>query len=471
MLHSQIQISRLSAKRPHSSKAVRHAACFVVAAAMICAVANAEELRRRGMLGVQLGPVTQDMADSVGLDAPRGVMIGGTFPDTPAAESGLQQGDILLTMNGDAIPDVGGFIRMVENYYAKDKLTFDVQRNDQKLNLSFVLGERPRETSDDFDVIYDSAVVDGTPLRTIITKPRTAGKMPAVLFIPDLTPQSLDFWAPSMSSPQRSLLYGLSDAGLVTMRVDLPGIGDSRGDHARDADLPVYVDSYAAALQKLREYDFVDPQRVFIYAERLGSVAAPMVCQKTPAAGIITYGGMGRNYIESRLADTRRHNHIAQGDPSQNNDIVRAMALFMSELCLAKKTPQQIMKDHPDLEQLGGMLVQNEKYLIGHHYKFFQTLGSLDPAAAWRGLDTKVLVLFGEADWVSGREDSQLLAETINWERRRATFKEVPNTDALYLQADTAEDSFLAGNSGGEFSQEIVKAVKDFIAATKPRAS
>ncbi|MGE3180308.1 MAG: PDZ domain-containing protein [Phycisphaerae bacterium] len=447
-----------------------NAALFCSMSATFGSVAAAE-LPRAGMLGVQLAPVTPEAAQAAGLDAAQGIQINGTFPGTPAEKAGIRQGDIFQKMNGEDIADIPQFVRMMEKYHANDKLHFLVRRDGKSEEISFILSERPRESADDLNVLYDAVEVNGHLLRTIVTQPRKSGTSPAILFIPDLSPQSVDFWSANVNPPQKSLLYGLTRAGFVTMRVEPSGVGDSQGPPARDAALETYADWYAAGVSRLREYDFVDPQQVYLFSERMGSVVAPMVCKQAPVAGIVSFAGMGRNYIESRLSDTRRHNVMRQVDPSENNEVVRSMARFLAELCLNQKSPAEIVKEHPDMADFAAMLVQNEEYILGHHYRFMQSLGSLDPIAAWKGLNVNVLVLFGEADWVSGREDAEALANAINWERRRAKFVELPKTDGLYQKANDVEDSFLAGGAASEFNPEIIKVITQFVESTAKRAS
>lgn len=53
----------------------------------------------RGWLGVVIQPVTQDLAQSFGLDRPRGALVTRVVPDSPAAKAALKTGDIILRYN------------------------------------------------------------------------------------------------------------------------------------------------------------------------------------------------------------------------------------------------------------------------------------------------------------------------------------------------------------------------------------
>ena len=71
----------------------------------------------RGKIGVAIGEVSSDLADSFGLDRPRGALVNSVEPGGPAAKAGLQAGDIILSANGrliersEELPTVIGLIR------------------------------------------------------------------------------------------------------------------------------------------------------------------------------------------------------------------------------------------------------------------------------------------------------------------------------------------------------------------------
>ena len=54
----------------------------------------------RGWLGIAMQPVTPMLAKALGMDKAAGVIIASVTPDSPAAHAKLQQGDVLLSING-----------------------------------------------------------------------------------------------------------------------------------------------------------------------------------------------------------------------------------------------------------------------------------------------------------------------------------------------------------------------------------
>src|SRR5258706_471067 len=57
----------------------------------------------RGWLGVQIQPVTPDMANALGLKATHGALIAAVQPNSPAAKAGLKQGDVVTRFGSDDI--------------------------------------------------------------------------------------------------------------------------------------------------------------------------------------------------------------------------------------------------------------------------------------------------------------------------------------------------------------------------------
>ena len=68
---------------------------------------------RRGWLGVRIQGVTDEIAESLGLDKPRGALIASVNDGGPAQKSGIQPGDVVLTFDGKEITDARHLPRLV----------------------------------------------------------------------------------------------------------------------------------------------------------------------------------------------------------------------------------------------------------------------------------------------------------------------------------------------------------------------
>ncbi len=61
---------------------------------------------RRGLLGVQMKDLNDDMAEAFGLTRVEGALIEEVVPDSPAAEAGIKRGDIIISYDGERIDNV-----------------------------------------------------------------------------------------------------------------------------------------------------------------------------------------------------------------------------------------------------------------------------------------------------------------------------------------------------------------------------
>ena len=57
----------------------------------------------RGYLGVNIQPVTPEMAESLGMKTAKGAIVAEAMPGTPAAEAGLKAGDVITKLNGQVV--------------------------------------------------------------------------------------------------------------------------------------------------------------------------------------------------------------------------------------------------------------------------------------------------------------------------------------------------------------------------------
>jgi serine protease Do len=67
----------------------------------------------RGWIGVQVQPVTKEIADSLGMKETEGALVSGTQPDSPAAKAGLKAGDVITTLKGTKVKDARDLARQV----------------------------------------------------------------------------------------------------------------------------------------------------------------------------------------------------------------------------------------------------------------------------------------------------------------------------------------------------------------------
>lgn len=99
----------------------------------------------RGWLGVVIQEVTADLAESFGLDRPRGALVSQVQEGSPAQKAGLRASDVILSFNSQPVENSGDLPRMVGMAKPGTKISIQVWRRGKAEPLSIVLGELPVE--------------------------------------------------------------------------------------------------------------------------------------------------------------------------------------------------------------------------------------------------------------------------------------------------------------------------------------
>jgi serine protease Do len=108
----------------------------------------------RGWIGVQIQPVTQDIADSMGLKQAGGALVADPQKDGPAAKAGIESGDIITAVDGQSIKDARELARIIGGFAPGSTAKLDVLHKGKIKVVSLTLGQLPsaQEAKADIDV-------------------------------------------------------------------------------------------------------------------------------------------------------------------------------------------------------------------------------------------------------------------------------------------------------------------------------
>lgn len=95
----------------------------------------------RGRIGVQIGQVSKDVAESIGLGKAQGALVTGVESGSPADKAGVEAGDIITRFDGRAIEKVADLPRLVGNTKPGTKSTLTVFRRGATKDLSITVAE------------------------------------------------------------------------------------------------------------------------------------------------------------------------------------------------------------------------------------------------------------------------------------------------------------------------------------------
>jgi alpha-beta hydrolase superfamily lysophospholipase len=415
------------------------------------------------MLGAAVEPISADLKTKLKLPDDRGTAISRALPGSPAEAAGLKAGDVVRSVDGAPVAGTAQFLAAIGRHKPGDRVTLGLLRDGKEQAATVELRERPKKQGDGFEVIYDSVVSNGHRLRTIVGRPSSSGRHPALLLVQGLGNYSIDQPAGSMAYDK--ILDELTRGGMVTMRVDKPGCGDSEGGPWPEIDFQTELDGYRQGLKALKALEFVDPDRVFILGHSMGGVMAPLLAAEEKVRGVAVYGTVFRTWFEYQVENVRRQSRLAGHDFATVERDARNETLLLSELYLAKKTPAQIAAAHPDLLTHMSQSIKDDKYVYGVNYRFFQQLADLDMPAAWAKTDAHVLALWGKGDFVAPGPDHEMIAEAVNESHPGHGAYRQLDADHGFSRAESFKDSFAraAGGQEGQFNPVIISTLKEWM--------
>ncbi|MEE9255187.1 MAG: Do family serine endopeptidase, partial [Pseudomonadales bacterium] len=95
----------------------------------------------RGFLGVVIQNLTPELADSFGVEARKGALVAEVMPNSPAKRAGIQQGDIILEMDGEAVKNVAELRNRIALTSPGTKARFRILRDDREHTVSVELAK------------------------------------------------------------------------------------------------------------------------------------------------------------------------------------------------------------------------------------------------------------------------------------------------------------------------------------------
>jgi serine protease Do len=114
------------------------------AAPIVDKLIKGEEILR-GYLGVRIQPMNEDLADALGLPQNRGEFVQSVQPGEPGEAAGLQQGDVVLKVDGKDVTPEQSLSFIVANIQPGKRINLEIVRDGQRQTLQATVGRRPSE--------------------------------------------------------------------------------------------------------------------------------------------------------------------------------------------------------------------------------------------------------------------------------------------------------------------------------------
>lgn len=413
---------------------------------------HAQEMKRRPFLGISMRDITDDMVRVMQLPGRQGVLLDKIIAGSTAERAGFKKGDILLSINGIATNNgaaTSGYVAAQKN----DAFTYQLLRDGKTIKGKAFFMRFPQEQYPDLEVNYTYAKTNTGLQRVIITKPKAKSNGAALVFIGGIGCYSMDFAFDTAANELQMLNY-LARAGFTTVRIEKPGMGDNKG-YSKDCDKISFkeeVNGYVEAIQQLEQNKQLPADKLFLFGHSMGGVMAPMVAAQVPVKGIIAYGTIGSNFIEYLLKSRRTIAEAEGWEPDSTDDYIKDCCECAAYYFSGKMTKEQAATRNPAcMEHLSVFDIRSRRYN--------DELYALNIPALWHSFQGKALLIWGEGDYISCKDDHQIITNAINhYHTGAATFATVAATHGMNYAANFREAS-----NPGPYNPELGKIVLDWL--------
>ena len=132
----------------------------------------------RGWIGVQIQPVTSDIAEGLGLKGTEGALVAEPQADSPAAKAGIVTGDVITAVNGHGVKDAHDLAKQIGSMTPGTTAKLTIWRKGEEKSVSLTLGELPKSREARATTPDSDATGAGLPKLGLSLAP--AGELPAV---------------------------------------------------------------------------------------------------------------------------------------------------------------------------------------------------------------------------------------------------------------------------------------------------
>jgi serine protease Do len=100
----------------------------------------------RGWIGVQVQPITEDIADSLGLQKAEGALVDELQPDGPASKAGIKPGDVIQSVTGEGVKDARDLAKKIAGIEPGQTATLGVFQDGSEKTVTLTVAKMPDRT-------------------------------------------------------------------------------------------------------------------------------------------------------------------------------------------------------------------------------------------------------------------------------------------------------------------------------------
>ncbi|MCC2616248.1 PDZ domain-containing protein [Aestuariibacter halophilus] len=405
---------------------------------------------------------------------PTGRTVTSLMPESGLTQAGMAVGDILLAVDGEVIRNGDQWWDITYNLRADTPVSLTYKRGTTLHDATIRFAPVEKEHYENLQVEYGFLRSDyNLRQRYIITLPKQPipQPQPAIFVVGGLSCSSIEILPGRTSNFIRTLRDLVIGSGMLVMRIEKPGVGDSEG-RCSETDFTTELNGYEVALKQLLADPRVDRQRVIVFGSSMGSALAPYLANKYALNGIIADGTFYRSWFEHMLEIERRILAMQGNDQATiSAKMNQAYIPLYYKMLINKQTYAEIIDENPLLATYN---YHGADTMYGRPMAFYHQMQDFDVAGAWSQVSIPTRIRWGTNDWIMSEYDIDMLHHELS--QKQGLDVQVEKFDGMdhwYTIHDSPATSFLGqpGQWDERISQQLIDWAKQLNKQTNPRWS
>jgi pimeloyl-ACP methyl ester carboxylesterase len=399
------------------------------------------------------------------LGSNKGVLVGQNFLSTSdLLQQGIQKGDTILLFNEKRIENSMQWENMLAGFREGDRYDLTIKRADKTLKQSITFTALPKENWPGLETEYSYVTVGGKKARVIVTyptQPKNDQPQATIFILSGLSCSSMELSGLPRKSGWGLLLEDLvTKSGMITMRVEKFGVGDSEG-ICSESDFNTDIEIYRSALRALFDNKRVDRNRVVLFGSSMGSMQAAIVANEFPVKAVVASGTFIKSWYEHMLEIERRIMEMSGVSFSIIQDRSMKYAELYYDALVKGKTFKEIVGEKSYLNEVN---TQGDAHLYGRPLSYYQQLQQINVPSYWEKIKVPVLIHYGTNDWIMTKEDNDMLIRLLKKSNVAVTYLESEGMDHNYFvfpERETAFKNYWSGKPDADFTKQILEWIKN----------
>lgn len=377
---------------------------FLAFALLICNLGYGQNLERRASFTSKI---------SWPNNRTPGAKIKEIVQNSPLDEAGFKVGDLIINIDGRPILNQEDWSAITYSLSSENDTKIQVKQSGKLITKNVRLKPLPLEKNKGVETLYETVTSDyGVNQRAIITIPKGKRntKNPVIILIQGLSCSSIEKYSGRSNNWVKLIQDLVEKSGMVVMRIEKPGVGDSEGDCGK-TDFLTELNGYESAIKILKKKPYVDASKIIVYGNSMGSALAPYLANKFNLAGVISDGTFFKSWYEHMLEIERRILEIEGKTQEEIYNLMNTVYIpLYYEMLIKKRSFEDILKDNPTYKKHHR---QGLNHMYGRPMTYYHQIQDFNFAKEWENVKVPVRIRWGTNDWIMTENDNDMIIDVL----------------------------------------------------------